>query len=105
MERKTLTLKGLVDKPVKAPAGNQFDADFALLLPLVGKQVVIQQKRGVIYKGTLMAFTRPWLCLKDALIVGKRADAKVDEVFLRVDAKMVEHVHEDGAVVTPREVV
>jgi len=64
-------------------------ADF--IKQLIGENVTIVARNGVIYEGTLIDKDHGFLILKDAVIRGSKYTAKVS--FLLVKPDVVQHIH------------
>lgn len=58
---------------------------------VIGEQVVIVSRNGVIYEGTLVNKDHGFLILKDVVIRGSKHTAKVS--FLLVKPDVIQHIH------------
>jgi len=64
-------------------------ADF--IKQLIGENVTIVARNGIIYEGTLVNKDHGFLILKDAVVRGSKYTAKVS--FLLVKPDVVQHIH------------
>jgi len=58
---------------------------------LIGEQVIIVSRNGVIYEGTLIDKNYGFLILKDAVVHGSKYTAKVS--FLLIKPDTIQHIH------------
>ena len=66
---------------------------------LIGKQVVIQAKSGVMFKGTYGGYDQAMHILTNAEIVGKKNVARVD--FVLVHKSIIHHINTEPISVEP----
>ena len=64
---------------------------------LMGHQIVIQARKGSIYKGTLVSFQDEFATLSDAEIIGKNQSAQTQTVSINI--ANVSHYHPANGVV------
>jgi len=64
-------------------------ADF--IKQLIGENVTIVARNGIIYEGTLIDKDHGFLILKDAVVRGSKYTAKVS--FLLVKPDIIQHIH------------
>ena len=66
-----------------------------------GKEVIIQSRSGVIYKGKLVKSVPFYVCLQRSTIIGKLNTAKTEFLAIRKDS--IEHIHFlEGTEVMPK---
>jgi len=87
MSRSRLSTSKALQMEVKKKAKNM--AEF--IKELIGENIVIVARNGIIYEGTLIDKDHGFLILKDVVIRGSKYTAKVS--FLLVKPDVVQHIH------------
>lgn len=78
------------EEEVKRPSTR---LQFSVWSPLINKQIVIQQKGGIVITGTFIGHRDNFFVLENATVVGRQQKARPSRLL--VDRMSVAHMHEE----------